>query len=248
MFRRSRSWGHASCILRHGNGYATSAVFDATTLGSGGAGGTNEVQTVTITGTPAGGDFTLTFQGQETAAIAYNATAATVEDRLEALSTIGQGNVRVTGGPGPGTPYVVTFINDLAANDQPLAVDDDSGLTGGTTPAVTVTQTTAGSEVGFDPRILVGTYEKPGTIVKILTDPRGDGLDRITEYDGTGTIYGFVDGIEEFITNTPDGDRALPVWGIQAGIVVDARKIKNYTTHKAAFDTWAGDRVAVRHG
>ncbi len=248
MLRRSRSWGHASCILRHGNGYATSAVFDATTLTSGGSGGTNEVQTVTITGTPAGGTFTLTFQGDTTATIAYNATASAVEDALEALSTIGQGNVRVTGGPGPGTPYVVTFINDLAANDQPLVTDDQTGLTGGTTPAVTVTQTTAGSETGFDPRILVGTYEKPGTIVKILTDPRGDGLDRIAEYDGSGTIYGFVDGIEEFLTNTPDGDRALPVWGIQAGIVVDARYIKNYSTHKAAFDTWAGDRVAVRHG
>ncbi len=248
MLRRTREWGHASCILRHGNGYATSAVFDATTLDAGGSGGTNEVQTVTITGTPAGGDFTLTFQGQTTAAIAYNAIASVVEDRLEALSTIGQGNVRVTGGPGPGTPYVVTFINELGHNDQPLTTDDQTGLTGGTTPAVTVTQTTAGAETGFDPRILVGSFDKPGTIVKILDDPQGDGLDRIAEYDGTGTIYGFVDGVETFLSNTSDGDRALPVWGIQAGIVVDARLIKNYTTHKAAFDTWAGDRVAVRHG
>ena len=33
----------------------------------------SEVQTVTITGTPTGGTFTLTFDGETTAAIAYNA-------------------------------------------------------------------------------------------------------------------------------------------------------------------------------
>src|SRR5262245_46081762 len=73
--------------------------------------GTNEVQTVTITGSPTGGTFTLTFGGQTTAPIAYNATAVQVQAALEALSTIGFPNVRVTGGPGPGTAFSVTFQN-----------------------------------------------------------------------------------------------------------------------------------------
>jgi hypothetical protein len=45
----------------------------------------NEVQRITITGTPTGGTFTLTFQGNTTAPIAYNASAATVVAALEAL-------------------------------------------------------------------------------------------------------------------------------------------------------------------
>jgi hypothetical protein len=37
--------------------------------------GTNEVQTITVTGTPTGGSFTVTFAGATTSAIAYNANA-----------------------------------------------------------------------------------------------------------------------------------------------------------------------------
>jgi hypothetical protein len=54
-----------------------------------GSGSTNEVQQVQITGSPTGGTFTLTFDGQTTATIAYNATAATIQSKLEGLSNIG---------------------------------------------------------------------------------------------------------------------------------------------------------------
>jgi len=103
----------------------------------------NEIQTVTITGTPNGGTFTLTYDGAETATINHNANAATVATRLEALATIGAGNVAVTGGPGPGTPYVVQFIGDLARLDLPLMTADGALLTGGASPdaAVALTQT-----------------------------------------------------------------------------------------------------------
>lgn len=105
---------------------------------------TNEVQTVTITGTPTGGTFTLTFYGQTTSAIAYNASAATVEAALEALSTIGADNVACAGGALPGTAVTVTFQGDLAGRNVPLLTSNNS-LTGGTNPAITVTKTTPGS-------------------------------------------------------------------------------------------------------
>lgn len=108
----------------------------------------NEVQTVTITGTPAGGTFTLSFGGQTTAGIAFNAVASAVDSALEALSTIGTGNVAVTGGPGPGTPYVVTFTGDLAGTNVALMTASAASLTGGTSPAVGVVQTTPGA-TGF---------------------------------------------------------------------------------------------------
>lgn len=100
-----------------------------------------EVQTVTITGTPTGGTFTLTFSGQTTASIARNATAAQVQTALEALSNIGAGNVVCAGGPFPGSAVTVTFTGELASTNVAQMTSTDS-FTGGTSPASAVTTTT----------------------------------------------------------------------------------------------------------
>ena len=249
MIKRSVEVGNDTCFMgfNAGKQHIQSAVFDATSLEGGGAGGTNEVQTVTITGTPTGGTVTLTFRAATTGTIAYNATAAAVEDALEAISTIGDGDIRVTGGPGPGTPWVVTFINDLGHQDVPLMTASGAGLTGGTTPAIGVVQTTAGSATGYDARILIGSPDKPGTIVtKVVGGSTND--DVIREYTGTGTIFGLVDGVEEFFGVSSEANRALPVYN-HVGLVVDATKVKNYTTYKSAFDTWAASNsIRVMYG
>lgn len=130
------------------------------------SGGTNEIQTVTITGTPAGGTFTLTYSGQTTGSIAYNATAATVRTALEALSNIDVGDVAVAGGPGPGTPYVVTFGESLAAEDVAQMTATGS-FTGGTTPAVAVTTTTPGA---------VGTAAIGYRAPQVNVDPTPNGV------------------------------------------------------------------------
>ncbi len=110
--------------------------------------GTDEVQTITITGTPTGGTFTLTFGGQTTAPIAYNASAATVQAALELLTSIGSGNVLGGGGPLPGVAVTITFKNALGAFDQALMTANSSGLTGGSSPTVTPTETTPGASTG----------------------------------------------------------------------------------------------------
>lgn len=111
----------------------------------GGIGGTNEVQTVTVTGTPTGGTYTLILDGQTTSALDYNATAAEVEAALEELSNIDVGDLTVAGGPHPGTAITVAFGGSWELTDVPLMTADDALLTGGTTPAVGVATTTAGS-------------------------------------------------------------------------------------------------------
>lgn len=63
--------------------------------------------TVTITGSPTGGTFTLTVSGQTTAGIAYNAAATAVKSALEALSTVS--TVTVTGSNGG--PYSITLAD-----------------------------------------------------------------------------------------------------------------------------------------
>lgn len=117
------------------------------------SGDISEAQTVTITGGPTGGTFTLTYSGQATAAIAYNANAAAVQSALEALSNLAPGDVTVTGGPGPATPYVVTFRAGMGNVVQMTA--SGAGLTGGTAPAVNVVTTTPGYNL-FGPSYGVG--------------------------------------------------------------------------------------------
>lgn len=102
-----------------------------------------DVQTISITGTPTGGSFALGFNGQVTS-LPYNATSSQVQTALQALSTIGAGNVTCTGGPLPGTPVVCTFAGTLATGQQPLLTEYSGALTGGTSPAVVVTHTTPG--------------------------------------------------------------------------------------------------------
>lgn len=103
----------------------------------------NEIQTLTPSGTISGGTYRLTFEGQQTAALAYNANAAAIQAALEALSTIGEGNVKVTGGPISSGVVTIEFQGDLAKMDVG-ALTVQSSLTG-STPAVAVAEATKGS-------------------------------------------------------------------------------------------------------
>ena len=85
---------------------------------------TNEVQVVTVNGTPTGGTFTLTFRGATTSGLAYNAAASTVQTALQGLSTIGSGNAAVSGSAG--APYTVTFASVLAATSVDQITSDGS--------------------------------------------------------------------------------------------------------------------------
>lgn len=114
------------------------------------AGRTSEVQTVTITGTPTGGTYTLTFDGETTAAIAFDAAASAVQAALEALSNVVPGDVTATGGPHPGTPVVVTFGGSYLGANVPQMTAASGSLTGGTTPTVTVTTGTGGGSGSAD--------------------------------------------------------------------------------------------------
>ena len=105
-------------------------------------GGVNEVQTITIGGAPTGGTFTLNYDGQPTTAIAYNATAATVQAALIALSNLAPGDVTVTGTAGG--PWTVTFGGARAGINVPQITAVSTALTGGTSPTVTVATTTQG--------------------------------------------------------------------------------------------------------
>jgi hypothetical protein len=104
------------------------------------SGGTNEVQTINL-GAATAGSITITFDGQATGAIAWNATAAAVQTALESLSNVNPGDVTVTGGPLPAT-ITLTFGGQYAGTNVAQVTVSPTGLTGGT---VTVATTTVGA-------------------------------------------------------------------------------------------------------
>jgi len=124
--------------------------------------GVDEVQRLTPTGTISGGDFTITFEGQETDAIAFNATAAAIQAALEALSNVAVGEVEVTGGPMNTTAVDITFTGNKAGTDRTQVTVDDGNLTG-STPVITPSTVTGG---------VVGSYRgaQPGAILQDTTN------------------------------------------------------------------------------
>lgn len=93
-------------------------------------------QTITVSGTPTGGTFTLTDGTHTTGTIAFNASASTVSAALIAGGITGWA---VAGGPGPGTAWTLTTSSQVAARSL-LSMGTNS-LTGGSSPTVTVTAT-----------------------------------------------------------------------------------------------------------
>jgi len=112
--------------------------------------GTNEVQTLTLGGTPTGGTFALSFKGFATAAIPWNATNATliasIKSALEALATVGAGALTVAAGTltaGIGTVTITFSGGNVQKKAQPNIVVAGNSLTG-TSPTVGVAETTPG--------------------------------------------------------------------------------------------------------
>lgn len=115
----------------------------------------NEVQKVQIKAT--GGSAKWKVQGEETALIAFGASAAEVRAAIVALAAVGAEDVEVSGGPGDlngTTPYIVTFKGALGKQDI-AAITVGAGLTGGEAKGIITTQT-PGDSVAVD----VGIYDE----------------------------------------------------------------------------------------
>lgn len=144
---------------------------------------TNEIQTVSVTGAT-GGTFTLTYNGQTTANIAYNASPASgsgsVSAKLKALSNIGNNDVVVTGTSGS---YTITFQGDLASENVSALIVNGTNLTGTSeVQEVTITGTpTAGTfTLTFDDDEAVIAFDATASDVE-------DALEGLTSI-GTGNV------------------------------------------------------------
>jgi hypothetical protein len=91
----------------------------------------NNTQTVTITGAPTGGTFTLSSGGNTTSALAFNAAGSAVQTAIRLFGGV-YSAVTVTGAG----PYAIVFPTTGA----PFTAK--GSFTGGTSPAITVSPTT----------------------------------------------------------------------------------------------------------
>ena len=183
------------------------------------------VQTLTISGTPTGGTFTLSGNLKDTGAyvitapIAYNATAAAVLAALQASNVFGSTPITVSGSAGG--PYTIT--TPLA-----LLVGDGSALTGGTAPAATVVLTTPGTSYGkfgpFDPTATDGR--------QTLTNGEVVILNHTTIKDGLTGLS------QKYASDHPGGIIGGPVWKDRVIATNGAQSL-------AAGPTWANLLAAM---
>ena len=133
---------------------------DDTPAGGGNSGGfgpfnaqlTNESQTIAIAGAT-GGTFTLTFDGQTTAPIAFPLDNAAIESALEALSNLD--DVAVTG---TGT-RTVNFRGNKAEQNVPQMTGSGTGLTG--TPTLTVAMALGNNGQNLNVPLEGGMFNSP---------------------------------------------------------------------------------------
>lgn len=158
---------------------------------------TSEVETITINGSPTGGQFFLVFGDQATTALAYNAASSAVQSALRALTAIGSGNVTVSGSAGG--PYTVTFAGSLAnkAITQAIAADwlansfvGSTGLTGGTDVSITVEVTTSGGPAlgALSPQVAINTGATTSGTMGALVCPTTRSYDPVKEFYDTASV------------------------------------------------------------
>jgi hypothetical protein len=102
---------------------------------SGASPATNDVQTLTTSGTPTGGTFRLRLASCRTAPIAYNASAATVQTAVLAIPCFASGDITFSGSALPSNTQFVQMAGTYLTNPAPALTVLGTALTGGTSPA-----------------------------------------------------------------------------------------------------------------
>lgn len=169
------SQGNSGAFIAGNSNYAgdsATSVLGSGNVSAGSSGSSNNLSFYTLgTGSVTSGTFTLTYNGQTTSSIAYNATPAAVQAALGALNTVGTANVRVWGA-GAGT-YNACFYNQLYNKFNSLT-GTGSGLT------MTVSTTSPNADGAF----LAGLNNSNGMRFSYLFGRNNSCLSTGTSYGG----------------------------------------------------------------
>jgi hypothetical protein len=147
--------------------------------------GVNEEQKLTVSATA--GQFRLSFGGQTTGDIAFDASAETVQAALRAVLSVTPQSVSVGGGPGA---YTIEFAGALAALnvEQITASNGTTPLSGGSATVTTTTEGQAGVVFG---------------VQQLAVDPDSDGAGPETDTLYTASVASGL--IQQFGPLNPPG-------------------------------------------
>lgn len=163
-----------------------------------GASGTNEVQSLTLSNAE-GGTFTLTWDfgsGDETTGnIAYDATAATVQTAIEALTTPVSGDVVCAGSDLPDGPVTITFTGNLEETNIETGTVDAGSLTG-STPAIAIAELVKGVPAQNEIQTLQLYGASGGTITLSLDGKESGDIDYNEANAGLDTIVEAIDDVD----------------------------------------------------
>jgi hypothetical protein len=125
-----------------------------------------EINTLTVGGSSISGNFTLSLGGATSSAIAYNASNATIRGAVEALATVGTGNVAVSGTTGA-SGGTLTFTFNQSLGNVSLS-GNATNLTNGTLTFATTSQGGRYGKYGpYDPDAVDGraTVENGAVVI-----------------------------------------------------------------------------------
>ena len=171
--------GQRIVLDNQGNGSGGAATLDL-------AEGTDEVVTITLGAGVTGGSFQLTFQGETTSAIPFDADSFDVKSALAQLEGLERENLLVSR-PTPTGPWTVTFVNAKGGLDVSDLTAASVDLAGG---GVTATVTTEGvrllnSLTSIESATLYGTFGND-----LIDASRFAGTTLIQSFWGNDTIFG----------------------------------------------------------
>jgi hypothetical protein len=149
----------------------------------------------TLTVAAAGGTFILSFNGESTPTLTHDSSAVSVQTALESITSVGAGNVEVSGGPGDpegSTPYTISFTGALSGTevtqigidatdlDAPLipVAQNATGLTGSQAYLVRLVQNRAagGGRVASTPVMFVTDPAAPAISDTHASQPTDTGV------------------------------------------------------------------------
>jgi flagellar hook protein FlgE len=145
----------------------------------------SEVQTVTLSAAPDGGNYKLTYNGVTTGDIAYNANATAIQDALVAAGCCTAGQITASGSMASGLTF--TFANTMG--DPGLITMNSTGLTSG---GAAVTNSIAETTKGFKTQGVLGDWAD-ATLAEgklVITDANQgySRTDLTMSYSGDGTL------------------------------------------------------------
>lgn len=137
--------------------------------------GCNKTQKLTVTGTPTGGTLVLKWRPssassfEDVGSLAYTSTAAEVKAALLAITFFEAGEITTSGGPWPTYPIYVTTKGRYALTDVDLFVLKTNGLTGGSTPSITIANYVTGGTAEEYLTVVQHSGDTTATLYKVTS-------------------------------------------------------------------------------